>query len=252
MGTTTRLSFSQTKAQLKLARHRTGATITSLGKVVAAQKSRSGGGRRNAFSLQNLMTSDIDKSVADFDQVLRINSGKPLNANLRKEFMVRVIDIFAEARAELAQSQVELAEALAELAQSQAEHPKGISSIEVQVLRDQVREMAAKERPLHGVPAYQGKRKHGPAVEFFKNHYAAYIHPENMVIYGPDLTAIDPKLMTALRNECRVADSPMPLGTRSDRTMAILRGRFSDGKMAQKSAKTMAWKRKAAGEEMRV
>jgi hypothetical protein len=112
-----------------------------------------------------------------------------------------------------------------------------LSAEEVQARRDEVREMAFKGKPKDGIPLYKGLRGGDrDAVSFFKEHYAPYIVPGQEVIFASDLSDIDSKLIDALRNQCRNG-VVMPLGTKSDKTTAIINGLFFDGSMAARSAR---------------
>jgi hypothetical protein len=112
-----------------------------------------------------------------------------------------------------------------------------LSPAEIQVLRNQVREMALSGKPMEGIPLYRGLRRGDKdAVSFFKEHYASYVVPGQEVIFASDLSNFDQKLMTAFRNQCRDGVA-MPLGTQSDKVSAIIEGRFFDGAMAARSAR---------------
>jgi len=115
-----------------------------------------------------------------------------------------------------------------------------LSQEEVQSRRDQVREMVAKEAPIEQIPLYMGKRAHGEAVTFFKTHYAPYIARGQEVIFAPELMKIDHSLLLALRNECRTSACLIPIGTVSDRTDALMQGRFVDGKHSLRAARAAA------------
>lgn len=110
-----------------------------------------------------------------------------------------------------------------------------LSKLESQARRDQVLEMVLKKKPIESVPAYAGKIAHGGSVEFFKKHYAPYIAPGCEVIFASDLKAIDEKLLIALRNECRDG-LQVPIGNRSDRTDALIEGRFIDDELSSQKA----------------
>ncbi len=113
---------------------------------------------------------------------------------------------------------------------------KVLSANELQVLRDQVLQMVFNKKPLDDINLYQGKRVGGEdAVRFFKTHYAPFIIPGCEVIFAPDLKAIDEKLLIALRNECRHGVL-VPIGTRSQKTDALIQGRFTDEKFSARKA----------------
>jgi hypothetical protein len=110
-----------------------------------------------------------------------------------------------------------------------------LSKEEAQLRRDEVHEMIQKKRPKEGIPSYEGFRSDGDPASFFKKHYKRYIIPGQELIFSSDLGKIDPKLLSALRNNC-ISDK-MPLGTISDKTSAIIERRFFDGVMANSSAR---------------
>lgn len=120
-----------------------------------------------------------------------------------------------------------------------------LSNEEVQMLRDEVREMAFKGKPKDGIPLYQGKKSVPDAVEFFKKYYAQYNEPDQEVIFAPDLMRIDAPLIRALRNECRSPSTPMPLGRAEERTNARIEGRFSDGENLKHSIRQCLIRRQA-------
>ena len=126
---------------------------------------------------------------------------------------------------------------------STPEVPK-LSAEEVQARRDEVREMVYLGKPKDGILLYRGRRGgDADAVSFFKQHYSRYIEPGQEVIFAPELGAIDPSLLASLRNECRSAANPMPVGTVEDRTNARIERRFSDGAKTERSTKVAASRR---------
>ena len=120
-----------------------------------------------------------------------------------------------------------------------------LSKEEVQARRDEVREMAFKGKPKDGILLYRGRRGgDADAVSFFMKHYSIYIEPEQEVIFAPELAAIDPSLLSSLRNECRSTVNPMPIGTVEDRTNARIEKRFFDGARTERSTKVAAYRRR--------
>jgi len=101
-----------------------------------------------------------------------------------------------------------------------------LSEVKTQELRDDVLLMVKKSCPLNGIKRFRGKLVDGDPIEFFKNQYSKFIRRGNEVIFSPDLLKIDPALLAAMRNAVK-ADK-MPIGTRVERTNAIVEGRFSD------------------------
>lgn len=124
-----------------------------------------------------------------------------------------------------------------------------LSKEEVQSRRDQVRIMAAQGKPLENIPAYDGKGKHGEAIEFFRKKYTAFIEPGYETIFATDLANIDDRLLRAIRNECR-GGTPSPIGTASDLSKALVDGRFLDGKNTSARVAGARWRQKNQSKEV--
>ncbi len=77
-----------------------------------------------------------------------------------------------------------------------------LSPEEVQRRRDEVRKMAAEEKPLSEILKYGGKKMHGAALLFLFKNYENYLTPHQERLFSVDLVNIDSRLTMALRNEC--------------------------------------------------
>ncbi len=129
-------------------------------------------------------------------------------------------------------------------AESVKEEEKSINLLPksvLQSLREDVRSMVFKEHPIDTIPTYRGKDIDGAAIDFFKRHYAEYIIHGNEVIFAKDLAKIDDRLLRALRNEAR-SGVPMPLGTASDLSRALVNERFVDGKNTRNRVQNLRWR----------
>jgi hypothetical protein len=112
---------------------------------------------------------------------------------------------------------------------------KNLAKSQVQALRDEVREMVFRGKPSKGIPVYRGLRGGDlDAMAFFLSHYKRYISRGQEVIFQSDLSSIDPKLMSALRNQCR-GGIEMPLGTKSAKVDAVIAGRFAHESVSKES-----------------
>lgn len=117
---------------------------------------------------------------------------------------------------------------------------------QIQARRDAVRRMGFDGAPADGIKKYRGKKLDGDATGFFLEQYREYIENGYEVIFANDLSKIDPKLLMAIRNECRGSPKKQPLGTESDLVRALVENRFEDGKNTGARIATAHWRNKSS------
>jgi archaellum biogenesis ATPase FlaH len=219
----------------------------TLNRIARHMRERAGQYEAFYFQFQNTIKPRHNANIAEHEQTLKealravkALPKKPVNPEVVHDAL-RKVSAAAHAIIFLQQTEIEMLKS--ELAASK---PTVLTSADValvQTLRDEVRDMTFNQSPIDGIPLYRGLRGgDADAVTFFKMHYSKYTKPGQMVIFTSDLADIDPKLMTALRNQCREGMS-MPLGSISDRTTAIIDRKFFDGKRAAQSARSAGWLR---------